>query len=46
VSLILPRLVLARVAQQVPPDCRPHLIVIGSLAAAYQLFPVLPTSEK
>jgi hypothetical protein len=38
-SLIFPRLVLARVAQQVPTDCRPHLIVIGSLAAAYQLFP-------
>jgi hypothetical protein len=25
------------VARQVPPHCRPHIIVIGSLAAAYYL---------
>ncbi len=38
-SLVSPRAVLARVARQVPEDCRHHIIVIGSLAAGYQLFP-------
>jgi hypothetical protein len=37
-SLIDPRAVLARVARQVPADCRQHIVVIGSLAAAHQLF--------
>jgi hypothetical protein len=37
-SLLAPRAVLARVARLVPADCRQHIIVIGSLAAAYQLF--------
>ena len=37
--LVSPRAVLARVARQVPKDCRHHIVVIGSLAAAYQLFP-------
>ena len=36
-SLISPRAVLARVARQVPADCRQHIIVIGSMAAAYHL---------
>ncbi len=38
-SPVSPRAVLARVARQVPEDCRHHIIVIGSLAAGYQLFP-------
>jgi len=37
VSLVSPRAVLARIAEQVPPDCRDNLIVVGSLAAAYHL---------
>jgi len=37
-SLVSPRVVLARVAQQVPENCRGNIVVIGSLAAAYQLF--------
>ena len=36
-TLISPRLVVAAVARQVPAECLPHLVVIGSLAAAYQL---------
>lgn len=39
-SQVSPIAVLARVAQQVPQDCRQHIIVIGSLAAAYHLFGV------
>lgn len=37
-KLLSPDAVLARVAAQVPEECRANLIVVGSLAAAYQLF--------
>jgi len=37
-SLLSPRIVLDRVARQVPAHCRQHIIVIGSLAAGYHLF--------
>ena len=36
-SGLAPRSVLGRVAAQVPASCRHNLIVVGSLAAAYQL---------
>lgn len=34
---VSPREVFARVARQLPADCRSHLVVVGSLAAAYHL---------
>lgn len=37
-SLVSPRVVLARVAHQVPDQYRGNIVVIGSLAAAYHLF--------
>ena len=35
---VSPAAVLRQVAQSIPPDVHPHVIVIGSLAAAYWLF--------
>lgn len=34
---LAPRAVLAHVARQVPEECRANLVVVGSLAAAYQI---------
>ncbi len=42
--LISARQVFARVASQVPAECRAHLVVVGSLAAAYHLFGARPES--
>lgn len=36
---VSPRKVLAQVASEIPPEVRPHIIIIGSLAAGYGLFP-------
>jgi hypothetical protein len=36
---VLARSVLDRIAETVPADVRPNIIIIGSLAAAYWLFP-------
>ena len=44
-SLLSPRVVLARVARQLPAHCRPHIIVIGSLAAGYHLFAELEDGQ-
>jgi hypothetical protein len=35
---VSPHKVLSEVASAVPPEARPHIIIVGSLAAAYQLF--------
>ncbi len=35
---VSPRKVLAQVASAIPPEIHPHIIIIGSLAAAYCLF--------
>ena len=37
-KLVSPRAALDVVAREVPAECRRHIVVIGSLAAAYQLF--------
>lgn len=37
-SDIRPDQVLAEVAESIPPECRPNMIVIGSLAAGYHFF--------
>jgi hypothetical protein len=37
-SNISPSEVLARVAEQIPPDCLENMIIIGSLAAGYHFF--------
>ena len=38
-QVVSPRRVLAEVAAAVPPGVHPHIIIIGSLAAGYWLFP-------
>lgn len=35
---VLPREALERIAQAVPASCRPHIVIIGSLAAGYAFF--------
>ena len=35
---VRPREVLERIARAIPEDCRQNIVIIGSLAAAYQLF--------
>ena len=37
-KLVSPGAVLAQIAAAIPPDCREHLIIIGSLAVGYHFF--------
>jgi hypothetical protein len=38
VNEVSPSLILAQVAESVPPECLPNIIIIGSLAAGYHFF--------